>query len=737
MATFDQCESQSQNLLNIYNSNGDIVESRCVQPGSQENPTIITDIILPQGTYKAELFHARNVNEIEKGQSPIITTYNFVVEKLPAISYQNRVEKRNIDGTDRYVNVVTYRVDGKIIDKMYFNDGIPENTIPVTSSRFDVVYTQSTPVTANFIINPVTIENIRFTTLPPQPEGPYGNGYYIITLNVQLVDLTKPYLVKRINSSGSLEPVYNIDYASNIFILNSNGSIGNYLEIITHDNEGNDIIWPNQQFGIAQVDIPCDGNIYSLPYIKVSAVMWDEDTQSYLYDSLELTNILGNGSCNGQYPGDDAVYELKIRKKDNESGISMPSDKAGYTEYITQELLGGHQRIDDNTYTSGNWDTKFPFNRIRPCWVRDDGFVEAYFQKDDLNIVEEWTNGTNLANTNRDYLHRTDGNIMVEFPNVYYNYYDLDDDWLIIQISSKRKLDHWIPTNIKTYDTQPISGSYTDNGDGTYTVVHDTIYLGMFYSKKVSRTIDGKIYEYFNSNILSGNHFSNNEDPLDADEYISGINNIGKGYDVFSIQNLILIKLLQVFRFCSTDNLVIPNLAATSESRLSITKDADAHPYNYQKRFACLDYPFGFGVSTTPENINWESTDGFKSGTVYMPAVLGAYYQGDGISSTSTNTSLQVSTKDTDIPTSIPISNYHTLDDNLGRHILYEKLGNIARPHELGSIDEYNSASGWVKPSPTLFSVENNDVIPPGEILPLFVSPFYKSTTAFEASYGL
>ena len=518
-------------------------------------------------------------------------------------------------------------------------------------------------------------------------------------------------------------------------------------------------------------------------------------------------------------PEEHVIWELKIRRKTvfNPDG-SLPTNPilvAGHTEYITPTLRSpdARQNPTDPTFAC-RFENMYPFNRIRPCWVRDDGFVEAYLKKDDLCTVDAdatpfggYTNGTNLTGvagcTGRDYLQRTDGNVMVEFPNLWYNSYEQEDkywetieeevevendegqteivirttervvvtdEWLIVQISSNQMLEHWRATNTKLdKNNQP--------------VIHDTIYLGAYYSEAVTRTIDGEDYVYYNSNrlkdtYLGSEHFvppSHKDLPDTIDTRRNVIGNLGDDFDVLSFQNLTLLKLLQVFRFCSTANIRTERLDIVRTVNGNIVgpeKHQGGNPYNVSNlgnqgvyRFACLDYPFGFGVRTVieaenletgevtanPSNVVWDSASRVPefiagaggSGTVYMPAVFGAYY---GMGETEHTTTLRTTLGSTDILTVIPDPFYNILDDNLNR-INTPRLFN--QPEESGrrrvglsQVVHYKSNSGWNKPLDIVSEIEDNDRLTIGETLPLVVSPIKGATHTisaqqwYESSFG-
>jgi len=469
-------------------------------------------------------------------------------------------------------------------------------------------------------------------------------------------------------------------------------------------------------------------------------------------DTLEAFDLTSHNKC-GLDRDESIIYELKIRKEELTENNKVVY-KQGYTEYLEPAFKGGEQKFPPATpYTSKVWDTRFPFNRIRPCWVRDDGFVERYFKPDDLTkveeipvevqqmeelqneinklkgelslavsneektlirnvinrtqnklteIAEEYTpQAVTYINDPKDYLKRTDGNVMIEFPNVWHNSFD-EGDWIIVQMCQKQPepARHWFATNVR-------------NG-----VVHDTIYIGAFYSEPFDRLIDSEYYKHYNSNKYKDKYFESNEeestDPK-TQRYLDGIQGLGYNYDAFSFQNLVVLRLLQIFRFCSTDDFLITAVNTNTVQR----NHNNFHPYDIAKKFAGLDYPFGFGIETRQN----------EPSVVRMPAVFNGHYETSG-----RETALFVSDKLAQVYDLYPFSHFVRRDRNIDRVTLFELTNDEPVPRNFGRIREYLSNAGWTKPSDDLLMTESSATS--GSTMPLFVTPRPKTVTTFEASFG-
>lgn len=739
MATYNECEAAGRNFLIIYKGNEPLTDKAiCVDSGTPDNPNIIKDIQLDPGEYIADLIEPRTPQEIALGKEQgNVSSYEFTVYPIPKITYTDEIVYRQPD----FYHRITYYIDGQIINEIEYSDG-RGNTEIVTSNTLVKDYLALSAVDNTYDISftikdTVRIGNLRFEDQVIRPfGGPFTPEYPL-----------QPVLASRI-VNGQRELIYHI--VGDKLILDTRGSIGVEgvinIDGIEEHFEGDKFDIFTLQLPITELSVSARGGPYP----------WE------LWDTLTLSNINPE-----EYNENNNIYGLKILKQDSNDL------KAGYVEYINPELKDGAkpQKIGSTNYDSQTWDQLYPFTRIKPCWVRKDGFVDVYFKRDDFTQIEtiEGSDGrieelqakinedqtvlrqyqqtrleilandpfadvseldqqiselsalifseqeelaeeirssllsqkiTYIPDPVPNRLKRTDGNLMVEFPNLYYDTFE-DSQWIYIKISDRKVEDFWLSTNTRIENGQEI--------------IHDTIYLGVFYSNRSSKEIDGTNYNYFNSNTLA-------TDYTGIDASIDNIKYLGSNFDAFSIQNLLLLRLLWIFRFCSTELVNIPIKDRTA------TKDTQIHPYDYSHRFASLDYPFGFGIKTNIQQ--WalsKELQGFTEGIITTPAVFNGYF---GFLS-STQATFNTSQGTTYIPEDFQsIPNDYKISDKLTAQILYGNRTDSSfyeDEHITAKIDSYNTKYGWTKPL-DIYSDTNE--------LPLMITPVDGNENTFNTTFG-
>ena len=743
-----QCEP-NQNLLVIYNSSNNVVWNGCVPIGTLTNPVQVVisntdlseqnvpvdrdnylvngspgyDIVLPAGHYIAELYIPRTQQQINANRQSVIVE-PFVVEKVPVIDYELITEKRN----GQWKHVLVFNIKGNIIPGMTFDDGTQQ--FEITEQDFEIEYDNSGTKVITFTIDEIEITNtFSFQQIP-------------IQLTIELPVLEARLASRVVNDEREL--LWNIVYHNDEVILDTRDSVGDNLVV-----EVNGETPETYDFGILKFPIPCVNGVHVINSLRVTAVMDFQNIHSE--DTLEALDLTSHNIC-GVNREENIVYELKIRKEELVEDEQVIYEQ-GHTEYLNPVFNGGEQKLPGTT--SKVWDTRFPFNRIRPCWVRNDGFVERYFKSDDLTKVEDipaevqmmeelrheinklknelsqTSNSTEIRlvektivriqdklteiaeeykpqtityiNDPKDYLKRTDGNIMVEFPNIWHNSFD-EGNWIIVQMCYKQPepARHWFATNVR-------------NG-----IVHDTIYVGVFYSEPFVRIIDSENYEQYNSNKYQDKYYEpdpeeeGSTDPK-TQSYLTGIKGLGDDYDAFSFHNLVLLRLLQIFRFCSTQDFTINTANINTVQRIY----NNFQPYDITKKFAGLDYPFGFGIETQVNELD----------IVRMPAVLNGHYCTSG-----REIGLFVSGQPTQVYNLFPFSDFDKRDTNMDKVTLYELTDEEPVPRQFGKTREYLSNAGWTKPSDVLLATESSATN--GATMPLFVTPVPKTNNTFEASFG-
>lgn len=166
------------------------------------------------------------------------------------------------------------------------------------------------------------------------------------------------------------------------------------------------------------------GNINLAPYAtkeEVNATIGDPST-------LVTTNknIVGaiNEIANNSSGSSAKVYGIKIDTTNSnpETALTYTDDAVGFTP--------AKMNFTTDAFGYGSWVDKFPFNQIKPCLFKD-GQVVGYLNPNDYT---KFVNGTNA-----DITSGNSGDVMVEFPKVYWKFETIGTD-LYIQYS-KEKVD--------------------------------------------------------------------------------------------------------------------------------------------------------------------------------------------------------------------------------------------------------------------------------------------------------
>lgn len=113
-------------------------------------------------------------------------------------------------------------------------------------------------------------------------------------------------------------------------------------------------------------------------------------------------------------------------------GVSLDKSimTAGQWESYTDDavdLQPAYMDFTNDTFVDNGWTSRWPFNQIKPCLVKD-GAVVGYLDPNDYTLFED---GTKAGITNR-----SNGNVMIEFPLIYYKL-SSDENKITVQISDK------------------------------------------------------------------------------------------------------------------------------------------------------------------------------------------------------------------------------------------------------------------------------------------------------------
>ena len=160
------------------------------------------------------------------------------------------------------------------------------------------------------------------------------------------------------------------------------------------------------------------------------------------------------------------------------------------------------------------WDTRFPFNKIKPCVLRPNGTVNYYLNPDDFTLKE----GGGEAK-----LDGTDGNVMIEFPKVY---------WKIERVGTKLHVRY---SNVKVDDSYKCLAHM--RGD----IEKDKVYIGAYLANLQADTLSSK------TDVLPTVRTS-------LDTFRARAKAIGSGYDLISFYQILMLQVLYVVMFRSLDS---------------------------------------------------------------------------------------------------------------------------------------------------------------------------------------
>ena len=152
------------------------------------------------------------------------------------------------------------------------------------------------------------------------------------------------------------------------------------------------------------------------------------------------------------------IYGIKLDTQENNS--SPYSNSWGTYTDDAVGLQGAYMDFTNNTFVDNGWLNRWPFNEIKPCLVKN-GAVVGYLNPNDYT---KFADGTS-APTN----DPTEGNVMVEFPKIYYKI-SADSRYNYIQISNATFTGACCLAHV--YKGQELSKIYVDaylTGDANYT----------------------------------------------------------------------------------------------------------------------------------------------------------------------------------------------------------------------------------------------------------------------------
>ena len=119
----------------------------------------------------------------------------------------------------------------------------------------------------------------------------------------------------------------------------------------------------------------------------------------------------------------DGIYGVKLDKNNLVAGTweSYTDDAVGYEP--------AYMDYENDVFVDNGWTERWPFNKIKPCLMLN-GKILGYLNPNNFAQYEDGTAAT--------INNRTKGEVMIEFPKIYYKI-STDDNYYYIQISRKAR----------------------------------------------------------------------------------------------------------------------------------------------------------------------------------------------------------------------------------------------------------------------------------------------------------
>ncbi|WP_189910962.1 hypothetical protein [Clostridium cochlearium] len=242
-------------------------------------------------------------------------------------------------------------------------------------------------------------------------------------------------------------------------------------------------------------------------YVDITVI---NDTTYYYrifpYDTSNNYNTTVTGQQVSATPKAYVIYGVKI-----DTTNSNPETALTYTDMAT-----GFTPANGNngSFSYGSWQDKFPFNAIKPCLYKN-GVVNYYINPNDYT--------KKIDGSNADIASGNDGDVMIEFPKIYWKFERIGTD-LYIRIS----------------ETQADS-SYKCLAHMRGSSEKDKCYISAYLGSELS----GKLRS------LSGKTPTVNK-TIGAFRTLAQAN--GSGYDQMAYYQLLMLQILYVIMFKNLDS---------------------------------------------------------------------------------------------------------------------------------------------------------------------------------------
>lgn len=218
------------------------------------------------------------------------------------------------------------------------------------------------------------------------------------------------------------------------------------------------------------------------------------------------------------------TYEISI-----DQANSNPTTSVAYTGGDNLGFSSATYTRATNIFNWGSWEDKFPFNAIKPCILKKDGTVNYYLNPNNFTQKEDGT-ASNLTGA--------DGNVMIEFPLVYWKA-ETTGDIMKIQVSNKQ-----LDTGFKAL-------AHTRQG-----TTYEHLYLSAYHA--YSYADGGKVV------MGSATGKSTMKDKFDTLRL--NASNTGEGYELMDYHSATLIRILYILLFKNLNSQATMGWGVTSNS---------------------------------------------------------------------------------------------------------------------------------------------------------------------------
>ena len=134
--------------------------------------------------------------------------------------------------------------------------------------------------------------------------------------------------------------------------------------------------------------------------------------RAFTYDTSNNYNTTATGQEITATPMAYVVYGVKIDTTNSnpETALTYTDNAVGFTK----------AQGNNGTFNYGSWQDKFPFNAIKPCLYKN-GVVNYYLSPTDYTKKADGVTASDITSGN-------DGDVMVEFPKVYWKFETIGTD---------------------------------------------------------------------------------------------------------------------------------------------------------------------------------------------------------------------------------------------------------------------------------------------------------------------